>query len=654
MVMRIGWMAIAALGLLAASAVDAQAQPLGTFRWQLQPYCNVVVVNAAQDGSVYTVDGYDDLCGASQRASVVGMAFLNPDGTIGFGLTIVAAPGAAPTQVYATASPVTGSGAWTDSAGASGTFVLTPGAGSGGSPRPLPPGGLADGSVTSAKILDGTIGAADVDLGQVQQRIQSACPSGQLMTGVNQDGSVVCEAVTSGAGGDITAVIAGSGLTGGGSSGAVSLSVAFSGPGLAASVARSDHTHTTSAALSTAVGTDALDANVSGGFNLAVGAEALRDSTAAGNTGLGTRAGMLTTSGGSNTFVGYVTGVTNTTGRNNTILGQAADVGAADLTNATAIGHRARVDTGNALVLGSIDGVNGANSDTKVGIGTTSPGAPLEIEREVDAIIGRLPALWLTSYGAQPIIAGRSANGTRAVPTATLINDELLTLKADGYTDNQFSGDGKAKIVVRSTENWTATANGAAMDFYTTPNGSPVPERRVVITHDGQVGIGRASVVRALDVNGDIRIGVTGTSDGCVEDRNGGVIAGTCSSDLRLKRDVRPIEDVLASVARLRPVTFNWRTEQFPDRHFGTEPSFGLIAQEAEAVLPDLVSTRDDGYKAVNYSKLPILTLQAVRELKAENDALKRALADLGGDLDAVRQSLAAVVAAAAPAPVRR
>lgn len=45
-------------------AVPATAQPLGTFRWQLQPYCNVLTLNVVQ-GGVYTLDGTDDRCGAS-------------------------------------------------------------------------------------------------------------------------------------------------------------------------------------------------------------------------------------------------------------------------------------------------------------------------------------------------------------------------------------------------------------------------------------------------------------------------------------------------------------------------------------------------------------------------------------------------------------
>lgn len=119
-------------------AAPASAQPLGSFRWQLQPYCNIITVAVVQQGGQYQLDGTDDQCGAAVKASVVGLAFQNPNGSIGFGLTIVTAPGGQPVHVDATISISTLSGTWQDSAGHSGTFIFTPGAGTGGGARPLP------------------------------------------------------------------------------------------------------------------------------------------------------------------------------------------------------------------------------------------------------------------------------------------------------------------------------------------------------------------------------------------------------------------------------------------------------------------------------------------------------------------------------------
>ena len=106
----------------------AEAQSVGTFRWQLQPYCNVVTVAIFQTGGVYRLEGTDDQCGGGRDlASVQGLAFPNPDGGIGFGMTIVTAPGGAPVHVDAEIALATLSGSWRDSAGATGNFTSSGG-----------------------------------------------------------------------------------------------------------------------------------------------------------------------------------------------------------------------------------------------------------------------------------------------------------------------------------------------------------------------------------------------------------------------------------------------------------------------------------------------------------------------------------------------
>lgn len=125
------------LAITVVGSSAAEAQLLGTFTWQQQPYCNRVTVTIATSGAGYAVDGYDDQCGSALRASVVGTSVVNGDGSVGLGLTVVTAPGGAPSHVDARVNPSSGNGVWTDSTGASGAFVL--GASTAGSPRPTPP-----------------------------------------------------------------------------------------------------------------------------------------------------------------------------------------------------------------------------------------------------------------------------------------------------------------------------------------------------------------------------------------------------------------------------------------------------------------------------------------------------------------------------------
>jgi hypothetical protein len=80
----------------------------------------------------------------------------------GFGLSIVTAPGGTPVHVDATIFIATLSGTWHDSAGNSGTFIFTPGAGIGGGPRPVPSGGLAANSVTTVQIAPAAVTHAQI------------------------------------------------------------------------------------------------------------------------------------------------------------------------------------------------------------------------------------------------------------------------------------------------------------------------------------------------------------------------------------------------------------------------------------------------------------------------------------------------------------
>ena len=121
--------------LTVVTSIPAAAQPLGTFTWQLQPYCNVLTLAVTQNGTTFTLDGVDDLCGAGP-ASAVGTAFFKTDETVGMGLHLVTAPGATPLHITVVLNAATLSGAWTDSGGHSGTLLFNRPAAGGGAPRP--------------------------------------------------------------------------------------------------------------------------------------------------------------------------------------------------------------------------------------------------------------------------------------------------------------------------------------------------------------------------------------------------------------------------------------------------------------------------------------------------------------------------------------
>jgi hypothetical protein len=749
----------------------AVAQPLGSFTWQLQPYCNRVTVNVRQDGAVYTLDGSDDQCGASQRAPLVGLATPNPDGSIGFGLNIISPTGQS-IPVQARISISTLSGPWRDSGGNSGTFAFG-GATPGLPPRPVPtaPGDITEVTAGTGLTGGGPAGAVTlaVDPAVVQSRVTTACPAGQALRSINQNGTALCEPITGSAGGDITAVNPGAGLTGGGDAGDLQLSVDFGGTGIAASVARSDHTHAligtqntaagqgalanlTTGGANTAFGAGALGANGAGGLNVAVGSNALRFNTVgnsnvaignlslftnqsgAGNVAVGSETLRFTTTGSSNVAVGnqalrdnvggsgnvavgnvalrsntsgtndiavggallnnttgsFNVGVgngaldgnvdgthnvgvgqsalfNNTSGAHNvavgagagnrvttatytTLLGDGANLapGAGTLTNATAIGARAQVEQSHTIVLGSINGVNGATADTRVGIGTTTPSNSLEVV--TDSSINNAQFTKYTSAASgflAPLVGLQRARGSAAAPSAVVAGDGLGSVFFSGHSGSGFGGG--ASLRVEATQDWAAGVNGTRLRVFTTANGSGTQDEVLRIEQNGHVGIGTTTPSARLHVAGTAQIGETlqvdllGAAGALPLCRNASNQIAACSSSLRYKDQVEAFTGGLDLVSRLGPISFTWKDGGARDVGFG--------AEDVAAIDPRLAVFNPDGtVEGVKYDRLTTVLVNAVKELEAElarvgaeRDGLREAHAALERRLSALEQAFASV-----------
>jgi hypothetical protein len=341
-------------GFIVLLAGTTGAQTLGTFRWQMQPHCNVLTVSVTATGSVYRVEGTDDQCGGGRdQASVTGLAFPNPDGTIGFGLAVVTAPGGAAVHVDAEISPATLSGTWRTSAGGNGTFTFTPGAPAPGYPRPVPanpvPAAISlrdDGSLVAGAIGASTIPASGPGTRLMWYPGKAAFRAGSVGTDDWDDanvglGSVALGFSTRAAGTGSTAFGQGSRALGLGGVAAGLFAFATA----RASVALGDNVSATGAA-AVALGDRTLASGVAAlaaGFDTTASGEgsvALGQSTVAGGigavaVGLGSTAdGVASLAGGTNA---------SATGARSTALG----------TNASTAGHAGSFVYGDASTVGS-------------------------------------------------------------------------------------------------------------------------------------------------------------------------------------------------------------------------------------------------------------------------------------------------------------
>lgn len=111
------------------------------------------------------------------------------------------------------------------------------------------------------------------------------------------------------------------------------------------------------------------------------------------------------------------------------------------------------------------------------------------------------------------------------------------------------------------------------------------------------------------------------------------------SSDLRLKTDLGGIDDALGKILRLRGVSFRWRREENPDRGLPEGRHYGLVAQEVEEVLPEVVGKGPGDEKALAYSELIPVLVEAVKQLKAESDEMRAENQSLRQRLEALERT---------------
>jgi len=360
-------------------------------------------------------------------------------------------------------------------------------------------------------------------------------------------------------------------------------------------------------------GTGVTVTNGAGSISLAIGqAVATGSSVQFGSLGVGTAASGTAGEVKATSFVGFGTDITQLSAANIGI-GTLAVVRGGTALGTTPANGQLLIGNGSAYALANIAGgtgvsvTNGAGTISlaigqAVGVGSSVQFGSLGVGIAASGIAGEVKATGFVGFGTSitQLNAGNIATGTLAVArggtalATTPTNGQLLIGNGTAYTLANITGgtgvtvtNGAGSISLAIGQ---ALATGSSAQF-------------------GSLGVGTP----ASGTSGEIRA----TND----------VTAYYSSDMRLKTNIKPIVDALSKVSRLNGVTFDW-TQDFIDRSGGEDGYFvrrndvGVIAQEVEEVLPEVVANRNDGYKAVKYDRIVALLIEAIKDLSEKVDIL--------------------------------
>ena len=212
---------------------------------------------------------------------------------------------------------------------------------------------------------------------------------------------------------------------------------------------------------------------------------------------------------------------------------------------------------------------------------------------------GRFPATLPAASGANLTALNASNLGSGTVPNARL-DAQLQDIAGLATTDSAIIvGDG-ANFVLES---------GATMRT--------------------SLGLGTGSDVQFNDMQVDSLGVATAASGTSGEIRATNDITAFYSSDVALKENIENISSPMDKVQNLNGVLFDWKQDFIEakggeDGYFVRKRDVGVVAQDVEKVLPEVVGTRPDGVKAVKYDRLCALLIECVKDLQTQVDDLKK------------------------------
>ena len=291
-------------------------------------------------------------------------------------------------------------------------------------------------------------------------------------------------------------------------------------------------------------------------------------------------------SGGSSDFL-----ITSTTPSTNTVTGAFQNRGGAGISGNLNVGGPQNYFAGNLTGQAIISNTSITASSTVTAANFTG-----NLINATQSNVTTLGTLTTVS------VAGAATFGSGITISSGTVNlGPVGSIKISGGTSNQFlTSDG----TTCSWQTVTVPTVPTLVSSFTNDRGYYSSGNNVSFG-TGAFG-GAVAITGALTVTGDITAFYT--------------------SDARLKTDIVEISNALEKVKSLQGVTFSWNeigASLFDDGITVPDREAGVIAQEVEAVLPEVVTTRDNGYLAVRYEKIVPLLIEAIKELSAQIEELK-------------------------------
>jgi hypothetical protein len=287
-----------------------------------------------------------------------------------------------------------------------------------------------------------------------------------------------------------------------------------------------------------------------------------------------------------------------------------------------------------------VDNTSAAAARTTLGLGSISTLNSIDISSHTNLTAGT--GITLTgdtlSVNTSGVSLGGDLSGTAASATVTKLNGVAITADESSQLANinsstisvaQWGYVGNMNQNVTSTSNVSfniiqpgvGSSNGIRWEEgYGGYGGSDA----ATITWDRTDGgeNGQLAINVGDDSNDNIYLNATGGTDVANDLRVTGDVVAYFSSDERLKDNIVKLENPIEKIKQLNGVEFDWNNNQ--DTYKGHD--IGVIAQEVEKVLPELVTTRDNGYKAVRYEKIVALLIEAIKDQQSQIDELKSKL----------------------------